>query len=84
MDRTKYKVIHVRRKLPKQDCTVMLCKDRATDKWCFVNMTSKHFCACRFDTVKDAMQDLEKRDEVISYTVEAFGYYDVHMSGKLI
>lgn len=34
--------------------------DEATGKYCFVNMTKKHICKCRFDTIEDAIIDLEK------------------------
>lgn len=51
----------------KGDCCVMIVKDRATDKYCFVNLTHPHVCACRFNTVTEALQDMNKRDDVISY-----------------
>lgn len=69
MDRTKYMIIDCKRCPPKRDCTVLLCKDRATEKFCFVNTNSKPVCSCRFDTIKDAIKDLENRPEVISYRV---------------
>ena len=37
------------------DCIVMLCQDRATKKWCYVNLSTEHVCACRFDTIDDAI-----------------------------
>lgn len=52
MDRTKYMIIDCKRRPPKRDCTVLLCKDKGTDKFCFVNTNSKHVCSCRFDTIK--------------------------------
>lgn len=33
MDRTKYMIIDCKRRAPKRDCTVLLCKDRATEKF---------------------------------------------------
>ena len=48
------------------DCIVMLCQDRATEKWCYVNLSTEHVCACRFDTSDDAIADMEKRDDVES------------------
>ena len=51
------------------DCIVMLCQDRTTEKWCFVNLSTEHVCACRFDTIDDAFVDMRKREDVESYSV---------------
>ena len=51
------------------DCIVMLCKDISTKKWCFVNLSTEHVCACRFDTIDDAIADMKKRDDVESFSV---------------
>ena len=51
------------------DCIVLLCQDRATEKWCYVNLTTEHVCACRFDTIDDALADMEKREDVESFSV---------------
>ena len=56
----------IRRNRP--DCIMMLCQDRTTKKWCFVNLSTEHVCACRFDTIKDAIADMEKRDDVESFS----------------
>ncbi len=50
-------------------CIVMLCQDRTTKKWCFVNLSTEHVCTCRFDTIDDAIADLNKRAEVVGYSV---------------
>lgn len=51
------------------DCIVMLCQDRTTKKWCFVNLSTEHVCTCRFDTIDDAFADLRERAEVESFSV---------------
>ena len=56
----------IRRNRP--DCIVMLCQDRATEKWCFVNLTTEHVCAYRFDTIDDAFVDMRKREDVESFS----------------
>ena len=56
----------IRRNRP--DCIVLLCQDRNTEKWCFVNLTTEHVCACRFDTIDDALADMKKRDDVESFS----------------
>ena len=56
----------IRRNRP--DCIVLLCQDRTTEKWCFVNLSTEHVCACRFDTIDDAMADMKKRENVESFS----------------
>lgn len=51
----------------KNDCTVSIMYDRNTDKYCFVNLTSNHVCSCRFDSVDEALKDLDNRQDVTSY-----------------
>ena len=51
------------------DCIVMLCQDRTTEKWCFVNLSTEHVCACRFGTIDDALDDMRKREDVESCSV---------------
>mgnify|MGYP007090495852 CR=1 FL=1 len=51
------------------DCIVMLCQDRTTKKWCFVNLSTEYVCKCRFDTIDDAFADMEKRADVVSFSV---------------
>ena len=48
---------------------VSIMKDRATGKFCFLNLTTMHVCQCRFDTFEDAIQDLEKREDVKRYSI---------------
>ena len=48
----------------KPKCEVMICPDRLTGKYCFVNLTSGHVCACRFDSIEDALNDMRHRPEV--------------------
>lgn len=55
---------------PHDWCEVEIWYDKATDKWCFVNMTKGHVCACRFDSEEDALKDLEyqkQEGKVIRY-----------------
>ena len=50
------------------DCIVMICKDRAAKKWCYVNLSTEHVCSCRFDTIDDAFADMKKREDVESFS----------------
>lgn len=51
----------------KGDCVVVILFDRYTEKYAFVNLTTCHICKCRFDTIEDALKDMDERDDVISY-----------------
>ena len=52
----------------RHDCIVLLCQERTTEKWCYVNLTTEHVCACRFDTIDDAFADMRKREDVESFS----------------
>ena len=39
---------------------VEIMLDKNTNKYCFVNLTSKHVCKCRFDSYDEAIQDINK------------------------
>lgn len=41
--------------------------DRATNKYCFVNLTTGHVCSCRFDTFEDALNDMDINEKVSAY-----------------
>lgn len=71
----------IRRNRP--DCIVMLCKDRATKKWCYVNLSTEHVCACRFDTIDDALADIKKRADVESFSVFK-NPFDPHLTANAI
>ena len=43
--------------------------DRASGKYCFVNLTSHHVCACRFDTEEEAIKDLDNDNFVDHYDI---------------
>lgn len=62
---TVYKVL----RRDKDDCVVMIFYDRKSKKYRFVNLTSRHICTCEFNTVADAIEDMEKREEVVCFYV---------------
>lgn len=37
---------------------VEIMQDRATGKWCYVNLTSNHVCEKRWDTYDEAMKSI--------------------------
>lgn len=51
------------------DCIVMLCQDRATKKWGYINLSSNHLCVGYFDSIDDAFSDMKKHGDVVGYSV---------------
>ena len=47
---------------------VEIMYDRYSNKYCFVNLTSKHVCKCRFDSIEDALADLNNDPFVESWS----------------
>lgn len=55
---------------PKDKVIVTILKHKLEEKYCFVNLTKGHVCPCKFDSVKEAMEELENNircGKVISY-----------------
>lgn len=52
--------------------TVSIMLDRATNKFCFVNLTTHHVCKCRFDTFELAIEDLKRRSDVKTFDIKYF------------
>jgi hypothetical protein len=44
-----------------EDLDVLLLRHKDTDKYSFVNLTKGHICKCVFDSVDEAMKDIEDR-----------------------
>lgn len=40
---------------------VLLLKHKNTNKYSYVNLTKGHICKCIFDSVEDALKDIEDR-----------------------
>ena len=40
---------------------VLLLKYKDSDTYSFVNLTKGHICSCVFNTVEDAIKDIEQR-----------------------
>jgi hypothetical protein len=68
MDDERYlnqRIIVKRKDGSKREVEIMI--DESTEKFCYVNLTSHHVCPCRFDTIKDAVDDMRKNDFVDSF-----------------
>ena len=69
MEEEKGLKIVVYRKPPKESCFVILCKDRLSGKWCFVDVTSMYVCLCRYDTMIEALKGLTSNEDVGHYSI---------------
>ena len=51
----------------KGNVIISIMYNRTDNKYHFVNLSSNHICTCGFDTVDDAIADMEqfKNDEII-------------------
>ena len=58
----------VRKDGSERDVEIMY--DRYSNKYCFVNLTSKHVCKCRFDSIEDALADLNNDSFVESWSTK--------------
>ena len=57
---------------PTDTVIVSIMYDRNTDQYCFVNLTKRHVCSCRFASKAEALFDLEeqKREgKVLNYKI---------------
>ena len=46
---------------PHDDVVVTILRNKADDTYSFVNLTKEHICPCKFDSVDDALRDMDKR-----------------------
>lgn len=54
---------------------VIVMLDEHTNKYAFVNLSTFHVCACRFDTPEDALKDLNDNKKVYSYVIDGNVFY---------
>lgn len=46
---------------PKGNCIVSIMRNKLDNTYSFVNLTAGHICTCRFDSVEDALKDMDER-----------------------
>lgn len=57
---------------PDGSVDVLLMKHKLENKWSFVNLSRGHICPCKFDSVEDAIVDLDSyvaKGKVIDYKI---------------
>lgn len=56
---------------PKDTVFVALCKYKGANEYSFVNLTKGHICPCKFNSIEEAIDDIENqkmRGSVLNYT----------------
>lgn len=48
---------------------VMICRNKLTDTFSFVYLTKQHICVCQFNSIEEALEDLNNDPRVIVYTI---------------
>ena len=49
---------------------VSIMRNKSDNTYSFVNLTKNHICSCRFDSVEDAIKDMDEKilnGEIIGY-----------------
>ena len=60
---------------------VGILKHKTTHKYHFINFTKEHICPCEFNTIQDAVNDLEKykkTGKIINYIPQKSFYESVY------
>ena len=55
---------------PKDEVVVTIMKNKLDGTYSFVNLTKEHICPCKFESVDDALKDIDEKinsGEVIRY-----------------
>lgn len=55
-----------------EDLDVLLLRHKNTNKYSYVNLTKGHICTCIFDSIEEAIQDMENRKKqglLVDYTL---------------
>lgn len=55
-----------------EDLDVLLLRHKNTNKYSYVNLTKGHICPCIFDSIEEAIQDMENRKKkglLVDYTL---------------
>lgn len=45
---------------PNDKIEVLLSKNKLEETWSFVNLTKNHICPCKFSSIEEAIEDLER------------------------
>lgn len=43
------------------NAVVSIMRNKSDDTYSFVNLTKNHICSCRFDSIEDAVKDMDEK-----------------------
>lgn len=46
---------------PNESVEVLIMKHKLTNKYSYINITKQHICPCQFDSIEDAINDMDKK-----------------------
>ena len=49
-------------KRPHDEVIVTIMKNKSDASYSFINLTKEHICPCRFNSVNDALRDMDRID----------------------
>ena len=47
-------------KRPNDEVIITIMKNKSDNTYSFINITKEHICPCRFESIKDAVKDMER------------------------
>lgn len=48
---------------PKDEVVVAVMKNKVDNTYSFINLTKEHICPCKFESIDDALKDIDERVE---------------------
>ncbi|MCM1215903.1 MAG: hypothetical protein NC548_15460 [Lachnospiraceae bacterium] len=46
---------------PNESVEVLIMKHKLSNKYSYINITKQHICPCQFDSIEDAIKDMDKK-----------------------
>lgn len=48
---------------PKDEVVVAVMKNKVDNTYSFINLTKEHICPCKFESIDDALKDMDEKVE---------------------
>ena len=48
---------------PKDEVVVAVMKNKVDNTYSFINLTKEHICPCKFESIEDALKDMDEKVE---------------------
>lgn len=48
---------------PNGNCIVSIMRNKSDDTYSFINITDGHICTCKFNSIEDALKDMENKKQ---------------------